>query len=258
VGVLLLFVSSSILFFTIFKFGEIELPFIIVSLILLSVLSLIHFVFKGISLNIALVSITSFSFYFAFLTQLSLMPIESKNVVNSKNYILDLKVNNDEDRVISYVENTLIAPHSAHETIATGLSTLGEYFRLMVFPNELSFYYGYSKIKTTNFMDWKVWSSLLIHMGLILLAIWKVRQQPLISLGFFWYIISILLFSNWPEFVAGMVGERLAFTASAGFSIFIAGVIYWLKPDFNLKKPRLVEFSVIVVLILFSIRTMSI
>jgi hypothetical protein len=160
-----------------------------------------------------------------------------------------------EGRALDYVENTLIAPHSNLETIATGLNTLGEYIRLMIFPNELSFYYGFAKIKTTDFTDWKVWFCLLIHLGLIVLALWKIRHQPLFSFGVFWYFVSILLFSNWVELVAGMVGERLAFTASAGFCIFFAGIIFWLKPNFNWKKPKWLEWSLLIILLLFVGRT---
>lgn len=184
--------------------------------------------------------------------------LKIKNITFSKveNVVIDTSYQG-EGRALNYVENTLVARHYTSEALATGFVALGEYFRLMVFPKELSFYYGYAKIKTTNFNDRIVWLSILIHLSLAGLAFWKLRSQQIVSFGVLWYLSAILLFSNWFEFVAGMVGERLAFTASAGFSIFLAGVIYWLKPDFNFRKPRLLEFSVIVVLILFSIRTIS-
>jgi tetratricopeptide (TPR) repeat protein len=54
-----------------------------------------------------------------------------------------------------------------------------------------------------------------------------------------------------------MVGERLAFTASAGFSVFVAAVVFALKPSFNFFKPRKLEFVVLVFLLLFSARTYS-
>jgi len=162
-----------------------------------------------------------------------------------------------EGRGLQYFENTLIANHSKSEAVATGFSTLGEYFKLMVFPFELSFFYGYAKLTTTNFYDYFIYISMLLYVGLTVLALWLFHKKPIISIGIFWYLVSVLLFSNWVELVAGMVGERLAFTASAGFCIFIAGFIIWLKPNFSFKKPQLVEFSFLLVLVVFGVRSIA-
>lgn len=160
-----------------------------------------------------------------------------------------------EGRQLEYVENTLIVPHTKEEKIGTGFATLGEYFRLMTFPYELSFYYGFAKIDTFGLRNVWVWLFIIIHLAMLILAFYHLRKNPIISIGIFWYLLCILLFSNWVELVAGMVGERLAFTASAGFCIFIAGIIFWIKPDLNFKKPGLIEYSVILILIFFTGRT---
>ncbi|EPB65436.1 tetratricopeptide repeat protein [Ancylostoma ceylanicum] len=54
-----------------------------------------------------------------------------------------------------------------------------------------------------------------------------------------------------------MVGERLAFTASAGFCIFIAALIFWIQPDFNLKKPGITGAVTGIVLLLLAGRTIT-
>lgn len=162
-----------------------------------------------------------------------------------------------EGRHLEYVENTLVARHSLPETIGTGLSTIGEYAKLMVFPYELSFYYGFSKTKTNGIGNLNVWFSIFFNFSLIFLAIWQLKNRPIISIGIGWYLLSILLFSNWFELVAGMVGERLAFTASAGFSIFIGSLLVWLKPDFSFKKPSYVEVGFLTILLLFSVKSIS-
>lgn len=162
-----------------------------------------------------------------------------------------------EGRYLEYVENTLVAPHSKSETVATGLLVLAEYARLMIYPQELSFYYGFSKINTTSLNSFIVWISILFHLGLIGLALFKIKDNSVISIGILWYLACILLFSNWIELVAGMVGERLAFAASAGFSIFVASTLFWIKPSFNFLKPQKAELFIGVILVLFSVRTMS-
>lgn len=185
-----------------------------------------------------------------------------KQINNSSGEIPQVKIHSGkstfkENRPIGYVENTLIAPHTTIETIGTGFIVIGEYLKLMIFPKELSYYYGYSKIKTTGLNDLNVWLSILAHLSLIVLAIWQFKTRPVLTFGIAWYLISILLFSNWPELVAGMVGERLAFTASAGFSIFMASLIIWIKPNFSFTKPKGIEWVVFSIFILMGVRTVA-
>lgn len=162
-----------------------------------------------------------------------------------------------EGRNLEFAENTLVAPHTTQQTIGTGAATLGEYIRLMVFPNELSFYYGFARMDTVSLSNPFVWISILIHLGLIFIAIWQLRKRPIISFGILWYLLSIILFSNWVELVAGMVAERLLFVASAGFCIFIAGIVFWIKPNFLSKKPFIAEGLVGLILIAFAFKSIQ-
>lgn len=160
-----------------------------------------------------------------------------------------------EGRQLLYAENTLVAPHSQEEKAATGFLALGEYLRLHVFPKELSFYYGYAKIKTVHLSHPLVIVSIIVHLLLLVIAAWQIKKRPLITIGVMWYLLSILLFSNWIELVAGMVGERLAFTASAGFCILVPSLLFWLKPGFTLRKPGIAGAVLGIALILFAGRT---
>jgi len=162
-----------------------------------------------------------------------------------------------EGRTLEYAENALVDNPTRAEKIGTGAVTLGEYLRLMVFPYQLSFYYGYAELDLTDMNNPWVWAILAVHLALLGLAVWQVRKRPLLSLGIFWYLFSIGLFSNWVELVAGMVGERLAFTASAGFCIFIAAGLMWIKPQFSLKSAGIVEGLVGLVLVAFCLRTVT-
>jgi tetratricopeptide (TPR) repeat protein len=162
-----------------------------------------------------------------------------------------------EGRTLTYFENTLVAKHTIEETIGTGMGTLLLYLQTLVFPIDLSFYYGYSIAKTLNLLNPFVLLAILIHLALVFIAVWKFKTKPFVSIGITWYIISILLFSNWVELVAGMVGERLAFTASAGFCLLVACLFVWTKPNFMLFKPKGIEYLFIVIVVLFSFRTIA-
>jgi hypothetical protein len=162
-----------------------------------------------------------------------------------------------EGRTLAFFENTLVAKHTIDETIGTGMETLLIYFQTLIFPTELSFYYGYSKTQTVNMFNPFVLISILIHLALVFIAIWQFKTKPFISIGIVWYLLSIILFSNWVELVAGMVGERLAFTASAGFCLFVAALFVLAKPNFMLFKPKGIEYLFIFIIVLFSFRTIA-
>jgi len=154
-----------------------------------------------------------------------------------------------EGRDLEYVENPLVKKHTKSETAATGFYTLGAYFNLMIFPKDLSFYYGYATIDIQKLSSTSVIISIVLHLTMIFLILFYFRKNLFISIGFTWYLSCILLFSNWLELVAGVVGERLAFLASAGFFIGVAGLVQELRLIEKWKKPVLVSFAVIGILL---------
>lgn len=241
-----------------------EIDFNLLSLVLFSILmafkdKLKSFNWLAIFITLifsGLITYISFEYYqpnSVYTTTVTEYQTETQKIITTPEQNSFLK----EGRQLEFAENTLVAPHTTQETIGTGAATLGEYIRLMVFPNELSFYYGFARMDTVSLSNPFVWISILIHLGLILLAIWQLRKRPIISFGILWYLLSIILFSNWVELVAGMVAERLIFIASAGFCIFIAGLVYWIKPHFLVKKPFILEGTVAVILIFFALKTID-
>lgn len=178
-------------------------------------------------------------------------PTSAQVVQNSEIRVSELQ----EGRKLEYGENTLVAPHTFAEKIGTGAATLGEYLRLMVFPYELSFYYGFARTKTEGPANPWVWLSILLHGALALFAFFQWKKRPLLAWGIFWYLTSIFLFSNWVELVAGMVGERLAFFASAGFCAALAALFHWNKPALDFKKPQVAEVLLGILILAFGFRT---
>lgn len=154
-----------------------------------------------------------------------------------------------EGRMLEYVENPLVITHNSSEKIATGFYSLGKYVQLLVFPKDLSFYYGYATMDIQQLSNIEVILSILIFSLLLFLLVFYANKNPWISIGFGWYLASILLFSNWIELVAGVVGERLVYLPSVGFFIGIIGLI----KEFNLlekfKQPSIIALCVIGILL---------
>lgn len=157
---------------------------------------------------------------------------ESSTILNQNSahsQIIENTLLPDEGRKLEFVENTLVAPHTLEERIATGSLVLGNYLRLILLPNELSFYYGYAKIQTVDFSQLHVLISSLIYLALLLSSIYFLNKNLLISIGLIWYLVGIVAFSNWGDLVAGMLAERLAFIPSFGFFIFLGGLLSEIK-----------------------------
>lgn len=153
-----------------------------------------------------------------------------------------------EGRDLEYMENPLVANHSKSEKIATGFYTLGTYFNLMIFPKDLSFYYGYATIEIQQLTSFPVILSIVIHCLIGFLIVFYYRKNWMITLGFAWYLACILLFSNWVELVAGVVGERLAFLASAGLILGLVGLIQEFKLLEKWKTATLVLITTVAII----------
>lgn len=233
----------------------------ILGLLMLSVIilkSVAQKQFLGLLIPIAVsVSVLAIIIHPSINRKLSIGANINEQVKSISSSIEDNSNNMQEGRSLSYIENPLIGDHTSEELTFTGLSVLGTYLYLNVFPYELSFYYGFSKVNVCNVKDAKAWLSLIIHIILVIIAIWKFKKHPLVTIGIFWYIASILLFSNWVELVAGVIGERLSYTASVGFSIFVSGLLFWILPDLSSKRYRLIRVSIVLVFILLFVRTIE-
>lgn len=154
-----------------------------------------------------------------------------------------------EGRMLEYVENPLVVAHTKSQFVATGFYAVGKYVQLFVFPQNLSFYYGYATISTQELTSIPVLISILIHLIFVFLIVYYANKNTWISIGFGWYLASILLFSNWIELVAGVVGERLAYLPSIGFFIGVIGLVKEFKLLEKYKKQTLIGLSCVGILL---------
>ena len=181
--------------------------------------------------------------------------LKEKKSINHSTYLSQWEQNNEnamkEGRPLTYIENSLVQDAGTEQIVATGMQTIGYYLRLMIAPVNLAFYYGYAHTKTIDFLNAGFWVSLLAYLALFWLAWIKRNDRPEITLGIIWFTFCILLFSNWFELIAGMVGERLAFSASAGFSLFLGSMVIWWRPSFSLFNPKSKDWIVIAILVIF-------
>jgi len=133
------------------------------------------------------------------------------------------------------VWNNPYALATGAQTLATKIAALFFYIRVLIAPWPLSSDYSYASIPYTDFADFKVWISLLVHAALIALTIWSIRKkQNIIAFALAFYLLNLFMVSNLVVDTGGTVGERLIFHSSLGFSILLGWLISlgakYLKP----------------------------
>jgi len=143
-----------------------------------------------------------------------------------------------DDRPLTFVEYPLIDRTEGFVRIGTASAVLGHYLKMMFIPWPQAFYYGYDEVRVVGLKDGVAVTPAVLHILLLLLALYFARSHPLLSFGIVAYLASIFLFSNLISPVAGMMGDRLTYVASFGFCISLAYVLTMLYQRFNSPMAR--------------------
>jgi tetratricopeptide (TPR) repeat protein len=141
-------------------------------------------------------------------------------------------------REIKFFENPLFdrSQYSFFDRIPAAIATVGEYIRLLIFPEELISYYGYNQVEIPTWSHFSVWVVLLLIAGLVVLLIKCWKDKPLVSFSILWFFITISMFSNLVKPVVGIIGERFAFLPSLGFALLIAVALHHLSTRSFFKR----------------------
>lgn len=145
------------------------------------------------------------------------------------------------ERAYLFFENPLFN-QPLPERLPTGITIGIPYLKMLFWPVDLSYYYGYNQIQITTWGDIIVYLSLIFHLFLVFLLIKNIRTNSFLSFAIFSYIINIIAVSNVFTFIPGIIGERFIFFGSIGFSMaFSVGVFNFLEEikwyNSSIKKP---------------------
>ena len=152
-------------------------------------------------------------------------------------------MNKDSD---SDILNNPYAKAQPNEILPTQISTTLNYIKLLFYPVHLSADYSYNTLPYKNFSSPKVWASLLVHGGLIVVLISFIRRlfKPVtaasakakewidiegvrvLCFAISFYLLNLFLVCNIFFNIGGTMGERLIFHSSVGFCIAMAYLLY--------------------------------
>jgi len=109
------------------------------------------------------------------------------------------------------------------ERLLTALSLWPEYLRLLVFPVDLSSSYHPGVVFPATSWEPRVWTGLLVVLGLALVALRTRRAEPMVAAGIGWFAVTILPVSNLLFPTGVVLAERTLYLPSVGLAFVAAG-----------------------------------
>ena len=132
--------------------------------------------------------------------------------------------------------------------MATNIYTFGRYLKLLIIPTPLTYDYYPRHISVKSFSDLSVWLSLILNLGLVILAILGLKKKRIYSFGILFYFITFSIVSNVFFPIGTNMGERFMFMPSLGILIAISCFLVLLSDKIG---ARLILGSVGIVSILY-------
>jgi len=136
------------------------------------------------------------------------------------------------------------------------------YLKLFLYPVHLSYDYNYNQFPLTDFGDWRVILSLIIHAALFVYAFLNIKKKSIFSFAILFYFITFSILSNFFFNIGTIFADRFIFIPSIGFCIVVvlsalnffnrmqtSTDIKWLK--------KIPQVFLVIILVLFSIRNIA-
>lgn len=114
---------------------------------------------------------------------------------------------------------------NGEERFATKGYVLLKYLWLQLFPATLSSDYSYNTIEYRHFTSWDFLLSIVLHIGMVVMAIRLTFKKHILGFALMTYILFALMIGNVLMDIGATMGERLIFHSSIGFCIGIAYLI---------------------------------
>ena len=114
------------------------------------------------------------------------------------------------------------------QAFATKIYILLFDLKMLFFPNPLSFDYSYNQIPYQSLANPLVWISIVVYVGLLLIAIRGFKSKNIFALCALMFIVTLSISSNLIVDIGLMFGERMLFIPSIFFAIALAVLIHKL------------------------------
>lgn len=140
-----------------------------------------------------------------------------------------------------YYENPLFVEGNFFDKVGTGMIGLLYYLKMHFFPHPLIYYYGYNMVPIGNIFHPLAIVSILIHLGLLILAVVLFKKNKIVSFFLIFYVAVMSTYSNILSIVPGIIAERYTFISSIAFAAILVYFIYKIlkvKPDVQIATEK--------------------
>lgn len=158
-------------------------------------------------------------------------------------------------RELKYFENPLLYAGSFMDKITVGLYCSWFYLKMLIFPIDLSYYYGYNQIPMATWKYWEVWASLLLFVPMGVYGVIQFVKRKVIGLGIVLWLGLMLMVVNVLFPIVGIVAERFAYSFSLGFCIVFGMLLLKVfkidvnptKSSITIPQPFLIIITIVIV-----------
>jgi len=143
------------------------------------------------------------------------------------------------------------------------ISSAGYYLKLLVLPVSLCSYYGFDEIPVTSWANWKVFASIIGYSAIVIVGFKGLFKPSVITVGAIILLLDIFPFLNIVYPYTGIVGERVLYGGTIGFTLMVSGILAHYAKDnegyLNQSIPRSKPVVVFILglLLLGSARTIT-
>lgn len=125
------------------------------------------------------------------------------------------------NRELLYFENPLVYEGNFFDRISVALYCAWFYLEMLIFPVNLSFYYGYNQIPMATFSNWQVWAAIIFFIPLGIYGFIQFLKRKIIGLGIVIWFGVMLGVINVLFPIVGIVADRFTYIFSIGFCIVL-------------------------------------
>ena len=149
------------------------------------------------------------------------------------------------------------------DRITVGLYCSWFYLKMLIFPIDLSYYYGYNQIPMATWKYWEVWVAIIIYVPLGVYGFIQFLKRKVIGLGIVLWLGLMLAVVNVLFPIVGIVADRFTYMFSLGFCIVVGFLLLKVfKVNINkevtiLELPSSFMSVVTIILFVYSGRTIA-
>ena len=164
-------------------------------------------------------------------------------------------------RIFEYFENPLMFEDWSMKRISASLYFSWFYLEMLLFPKNLSVYYGYNQIPIADWSYWQVWASLIFYVSVGFYGLYCFIKRKLIGLAIVFWFGLLIGVNNIIFLLPGIVADRFAFTFSLGYVIALVWLlarvfkVNFEKSDTKFHFPNGFLFSLLIIFSVYSVRT---